>query len=278
MIAAAASAPFRRPSDADRGRVETSERRGLEHIPSGNFHANSACLQCAVLAHNLIRWTTIAGDVRVDNQLIVERAIRTRLVAISGRLVNRAGRPTRRLPINWPWAKAFTTTLDTLRTMAQGNRRRAEKNSINRGTIRPTIVAGYLIHVRQLCDLEPEYLNFVLNAPFARSWCRANKADGISQSDIIGSPRPTLRCNFRRSRNGAEMLRALFSCSRAAACSRPQRNCTHRVRESCFCGASSSCALTSFRRREQHQGPPGAEPDGGSPHLVRSLSSSCLFD
>ena len=32
---------------------------GLEHVPSGNFHANSAWLQCAVLAHNLIRWTTI---------------------------------------------------------------------------------------------------------------------------------------------------------------------------------------------------------------------------
>jgi len=45
------------------------------------------------------------------------RTIRTRLVAISGRIVNRAGRPTLRLPINWPWKKAFTTALDTLRTL-----------------------------------------------------------------------------------------------------------------------------------------------------------------
>ena len=44
---------------------------GLEHVPSGNFHANSAWLRCAVLAHNLIRWSAIAGRVRVDNQLVV---------------------------------------------------------------------------------------------------------------------------------------------------------------------------------------------------------------
>ena len=34
---------------------DLKEGAGLEHVPSGNFHANSAWLQCAVLAHNLIR-------------------------------------------------------------------------------------------------------------------------------------------------------------------------------------------------------------------------------
>ena len=43
---------------------------GLEHVPSGNFHANSAWLQCAVHAHNMIRWTATIGRVRVDNQLV----------------------------------------------------------------------------------------------------------------------------------------------------------------------------------------------------------------
>jgi Transposase DDE domain group 1 len=88
---------------------------GLEHVPSGNFHANSAWLQCAVLAHNMIRWTAIAGRVRIDNQLIVTRTLRTRLLAIPGRLVNRSGRPTLRMPTSWPWAESFTTALDTLR-------------------------------------------------------------------------------------------------------------------------------------------------------------------
>jgi hypothetical protein len=96
---------------------DLKEGSGLEHVPSANFHANSVWLQCTVLAHNLIRWTAALGKVRVDNQLIVARTIRTRLLTIPGRLVNHAGRPTLRLPTNWPWATQFTTALDTLRTL-----------------------------------------------------------------------------------------------------------------------------------------------------------------
>jgi hypothetical protein len=96
---------------------DLKEGSGLEHVPSGNFHANSVWLQCTVLAHNLIRWTAALGKVRVDNQLIVARTIRTRLLTIPGQLVNHAGRPTLRLPTSWPWATQFTTALDTLRTL-----------------------------------------------------------------------------------------------------------------------------------------------------------------
>ncbi len=96
---------------------DLKEGAGLEHVPSGNFHANSVWLQCAVLAHNLIRWTAALGKARVDDQLVVARTIRTRLLTIPGRLVNRAGRPTLRLPTGWPWAKQFTTALDALRTL-----------------------------------------------------------------------------------------------------------------------------------------------------------------
>ena len=71
---------------------------GLEHVPSGRFHANSAWLQCAVLAHNLTRWTAMLGEVRLDDQLVVARSVRTRLLALPGRLVNRSGRPTLRMP------------------------------------------------------------------------------------------------------------------------------------------------------------------------------------
>ena len=94
---------------------DLKEGAGLEHVPSGNFQANSAGLQFAVLAHNMIRCTAIAGKVRVDNQLVVARTLRTRLLAIPGRLVNRSGRPTLRMPTNWPWATSFTTALDSLR-------------------------------------------------------------------------------------------------------------------------------------------------------------------
>jgi hypothetical protein len=88
---------------------------GLDHVPSGNFHANSAWLQCVVLAHNLIRWTAILGNVRVADELTVARTIRTRLIAIPARLVNRSGIPTLHLPTRWPWRTVFTTALQQLR-------------------------------------------------------------------------------------------------------------------------------------------------------------------
>jgi hypothetical protein len=90
---------------------------GMEHVPSGNFSANSAWLQCAVLAHNLIRWTaTIDQDAPVD-QLTVARTVRTQLIAVPGRLVNLAGTMTLRGPLNWPWATWFNHRLEQLRAL-----------------------------------------------------------------------------------------------------------------------------------------------------------------
>ena len=96
---------------------DLKEGAGLDHVPSGNFHANSAWLQCAVLAHNLIRWTGHLGEIRVERELAVARTMRTRLIGLPGRLVNRAGRPTLRLPERWPWADTFITALDSLRLL-----------------------------------------------------------------------------------------------------------------------------------------------------------------
>jgi len=87
---------------------------GLEHLPSGRFSANSAWFQIAILAHNMVRWTAHLGGHDTD-RLIVARTIRTRLLALPGRLVNRAGRVTLRLPTRWPWAATFTNLLVTLR-------------------------------------------------------------------------------------------------------------------------------------------------------------------
>ena len=96
---------------------DLKEGAGLEHVPSDNVHANSAWLQCAVLAHNMIRWTAIAGKVDVDYQLVVARILRARLLAIPGRLVNRSGRSSLRMPTNWPWSTSFITALDALRRL-----------------------------------------------------------------------------------------------------------------------------------------------------------------
>lgn len=92
---------------------------GLTHMPSGNFSANGAWLASAVIAHNLIRWTTILGDPTSRDRLTVARTFRTQLIAIPGRLVNRAGRFILRLPTHWPWARRFRAILTRLRAIPQ---------------------------------------------------------------------------------------------------------------------------------------------------------------
>jgi hypothetical protein len=90
---------------------------GLEHVPSGRFFANSAWLLCAALAHDLIRWTAMLGDITPENHLTVAGTVRTRFFSAPGRLVSRSGRPTLRAPLGWPWADAFTRALALLRAL-----------------------------------------------------------------------------------------------------------------------------------------------------------------
>jgi len=94
---------------------DLKEGAGLEHCPSGNFSANSAWLQCAVLAHNLIRWTATIGE--PIEALTVARTVRVQLVALPARVVNRSGRLTLRLPARWPWADRFTARLQSIRAL-----------------------------------------------------------------------------------------------------------------------------------------------------------------
>ena len=90
---------------------------GLDHCPSGQFFANAAWLACAVLAHNLTRWTAHLGGIHPNNQLTVTRTIRTRVLALPGRLVNHSGRRVLRLPGQWPWANTFLTALEQIRSL-----------------------------------------------------------------------------------------------------------------------------------------------------------------
>jgi PII-like signaling protein len=108
----------------DHARVELAirdlkEGAGLEHCPSGKFFANGAWLACAVLAHNLVRWTVRLGHVHPDDQLTVTRTFRSRLFAVPGRLVNRSGHLVLRLPERWPWAKSVTGGLQHIRSLPQ---------------------------------------------------------------------------------------------------------------------------------------------------------------
>jgi hypothetical protein len=94
---------------------DLKEGAGLEHIPSGHFHANAAWLGCSVLAHNLGIWTSLlAGQPTVTNQ-----TRRTRLFALAAVLVNRSGRYLLRFPTAWPWADQFTLMLERVRSLPE---------------------------------------------------------------------------------------------------------------------------------------------------------------
>ena len=58
---------------------DLKEGTGLEHMPSGNYHANGAWLAAAVLAHNLNRWTTALAD----QPPATNRTMRTSLIALA---------------------------------------------------------------------------------------------------------------------------------------------------------------------------------------------------
>ena len=93
---------------------DLKEGAGLEHVPSGHFFANSAWLLCAALAHDLIRWTALLGDITPDQ--IPPWPAPSAPPSCPSPAASSAvpARPTLRAPLEWPWADAFSRALDLL--------------------------------------------------------------------------------------------------------------------------------------------------------------------
>jgi hypothetical protein len=88
---------------------------GLARLPSGKFAANAAWTVLAAIAHNLARWTSILGT--NDLRLVTAKTLRTRLLALPGRLTRTARRWKLHLPSRWPWQHVFEDTLERLRAL-----------------------------------------------------------------------------------------------------------------------------------------------------------------
>ena len=86
---------------------------GAAHIPSGHYPANAAWFACAVIAHNLTRWTVQLGQ----HEPVNNRTLRTRIVTLPAVAVNRSGRHTLRFPARWPWQNEFNSLLANLRAL-----------------------------------------------------------------------------------------------------------------------------------------------------------------
>lgn len=88
---------------------------GLNHCLSGKFDANAAWV-ATTLAHDLIRWTQLLGE--IDTTWIRNAKTFRRLLTISGRLTRSARRWTLHLPSRWPWQHVFEDTLGRLRALS----------------------------------------------------------------------------------------------------------------------------------------------------------------
>lgn len=84
---------------------ECKEGAGLRHAPSGTYGANAAWVVLCSMAHNLMRWVQLLGN--PDSTRITPKTLRTRFIAIAGRMVHHARRMTLHLPDDWKWEKEF---------------------------------------------------------------------------------------------------------------------------------------------------------------------------
>ena len=87
---------------------------GLNHLPSGRFAANGACLAVQAMAHNLARWTARIG---LGEQIVTTKTLRRRVFALAGRVTRSARRLTLHLPKHWPWETQFSRALARLRAI-----------------------------------------------------------------------------------------------------------------------------------------------------------------
>lgn len=94
---------------------DLKEGAGLEHCPSGRFHANGAWAVLASVAHNLLRWVGLIGTGITGP--VVAKTVRRRLFTLPGRITRGARRQRLHLPTRWPWAAEFHTVLARLRAI-----------------------------------------------------------------------------------------------------------------------------------------------------------------
>ena len=107
-------ADHRRHAEIENAIRDLKYGMGLNHLPSGRFAANAAWLGVQVMAHNLARWTVRLG---LDAGIVTAKTLRRRFLAVCGRITRSARRLTLHLPVDWPWAAEFLSTLARLRAL-----------------------------------------------------------------------------------------------------------------------------------------------------------------
>lgn len=97
-------------------RVKTLKQTGAGYLPFHSFAANSAWLEVAITAHDIMVWTQqllLDGPHKISEP----RRLRYRILHVAGQLTRHARRTTLHLPADWPWAAAIQRAFKRLHTL-----------------------------------------------------------------------------------------------------------------------------------------------------------------
>lgn len=115
LSAVAADAEHRAHAVIELAIRDLKDGAGLEHCPSGRFHANGAWAVLATVAHNLLRWVHhLGGDTPGP---LVAKTLRRKLLTVPARSTRGGRRRQLHLPARWPWATQFVAILTRLRAI-----------------------------------------------------------------------------------------------------------------------------------------------------------------
>jgi hypothetical protein len=115
LSAVAADAEHRAHAVIELAIRDLKDGAGLEHCPSGRFHANGAWAVLATVAYNLLRWVHLLGSDTPGP--LVAKTLRRKLLTVPGRSTRGGRRRQLHLPARWPWASEFKTILTRLRAV-----------------------------------------------------------------------------------------------------------------------------------------------------------------
>ena len=82
----------------------------MARLPSGSYAANAAWLAHAVIAFNLARAAGVLASPRHAKARWA--TLRTQLINVPARVATTARRLILHLPVDWPWAQAWSTLLE----------------------------------------------------------------------------------------------------------------------------------------------------------------------
>jgi Transposase DDE domain group 1 len=97
-------------------RIRCAKDTGLGNLPLHDAASNQVWVALVLLACDLLTWTqtlTLTGPLRVAEP----KTLRSRLIAIAGRLTRSGRRVHPRLDRRWPWAGVVTAAVATLRAI-----------------------------------------------------------------------------------------------------------------------------------------------------------------